>query len=444
MLRFLQDPITLLRRAAAKYGDVVTLRGGSEPLILVNRPDLIHEIFVTNNAQYKKGRGLEHARRFLGDGLLTSEGDLHKRQRRMIQPAFHRRQIERYADIVTSEARVTAASWRNGQTFDLMSEMMRITMPIVAKALFGSSVRGEIDRISEALGLWMSMFRLTMLPFAELLEKLPLPVMHRLHEAEQSIDNTIAQMITERRELGNSADNSDLLGMMLAAQDTGEDGPLVENKHAMSDQQIHDEVLTLFIAGHETTSVWLTWTWYLLSQHPEIEKQLFEEANSVLGKREARFEDMDDLTLTRRVLSESLRLYPPAWAIGRRALVDVKLDDFDVPAGSIVLIAPIVTHVDGRFWRDPRDFNPDRWLDPEPDRPKFAFIPFGGGPRTCIGDQFAWMEATLLLATLIKEWRVEIDPNFEPIPRPMVTLRPRDKMMVTVRPSGAAEQIGVG
>ncbi len=428
IVQFHRRPVELLRETAAQYGDVVALRQGAEPLVLVTHPELVREVLVTKNAVFKKGKALENARSFLGDGLLTSEGDFHLRQRRMMQPAFHRRQIERYAAAVQDGADEANRRWRSGDTVEALTEMMAITMPIVARTLFGASgMRERTQEITSALNTIMNGFRTLMLPGAQLLLKLPIPAIKRLRHAESTLHANVARMISGRRsalrEIGDDGTPDDLLGLLLEAQD--EDSS-AEHKR-MTDQQIHDEVLTLFTAGHETTSVWLAWTWYLLATHPPVEQTLRSELAAVLQGRSPSYADLPNLPYLRRVLQESLRVYPPAWAIGRRAIKDVRLGQHEIKAGSIVLLAPIVTHADPRFWLDPLTFNPNRWLDEEATaaRPKYAFFPFGAGPRVCIGEQFAWMEASLLLAALMQSWKLHLEPGAKVEYQPAITLRPK-------------------
>ena len=429
VVEFHRRPIELLRETAARHGDVVALRQGSEPLILVTHPDLVREVLVTRNTYFKKGKALENARSFLGDGLLTSEGEFHRRQRRMMQPAFHRRQIERYANAVQSGAEEASRRWHDGETVEVLTEMMAITMPIVAGTLFGASgMRERTQEITDALNTIMNGFRTMMLPGAHLLQKLPLPAIKRLRSAESTLHSTTARIIAERRAAMQSASGAasgseDLLEMLLESHD--DESGAAETR--MTDQQIHDEVLTLFTAGHETTSVWLAWTWYLLATHPRVEQSLRDELATVLQGRAPSYSDLPNLPSLRCVLQESLRLYPPAWAIGRRAIQDVRLGAHEIKAGSIILLAPIVTHADPRFWPDPLAFNPERWLDEAAaaERPKFAFFPFGAGPRVCIGEQFAWMEASLLLAALMQNWKLHLAPGVKVQYQPAVTLRPK-------------------
>jgi len=424
LILFRRDPITYLRRAAGECGDIVRLPLGRQPVYLINHPDLIKDVLVTHQKQFKKGRGLEQIKRLLGEGLLTSEGEFHLRQRRLMQPAFHRQRIAAYGEAMTHYARQTRERWHTGETRDIHDDMMRLTLAIVGKTLFGAEVEAEAAEIDGALGEVIGLFHLLHLPFSDLLEKLPLPAVRRFRAARARLDSIIYRLIAEHRAVGE--DRGDLLSMVLAARDEADGGQ-------MTDEQVRDEALTLFLAGHETMANAMTWTWYLLSQRPDVEARFHAEMDSVLAGRTPTTDDLPRLPYTRRVLSESLRLYPPAWIIGRRLLTDYAMGGYTLPARSIVLPCQAVTHHDPRFWPDAERFDPDRWTpEAEAARPKFAFFPFGGGPRVCIGEQFAWMEGILLLATLGQEWRLRLAPDQVVATQAIVTLRPRYGMRMQV------------
>ena len=424
LLLFRRDPIAYLRRASSECGDIVRLPLGRDPVYLLNDPDLIKDVLVTNQKHFKKGRGLEQIKRLLGEGLLTSEGEFHLRQRRLIQPAFHRQRVAAYAEAMTNYASQTAGRWQAGETRDIHEEMMRLTLAIVGKTLFGAEVEAEASEIDGALAEVIGLFRLLQLPFSGLLERLPLPAVRRFRAARTRLDATIYRLIAEHRATG--VDRGDLLSMLLAARDE-DDG------ERMTDLQVRDEALTLFLAGHETTANAMTWTWYLLSQHPSVEACFHAELDDALAGRSPTADDLPLLPYTRRILSESLRLYPPAWIIGRRLLTDYVMSGCTLSAGSIVLPCQAVTHHDPRFWPDAERFDPDRWTpEAEAARPKFAFFPFGGGPRVCIGEQFAWMEGILLLATLGQRWRLRLAPDQVVATQPIVTLRPRYGMRMHI------------
>lgn len=346
------------------------------------------------------------------------------RQRRLMQPAFHRRKIASYGQMMTEYAAEMRDRWQDGETYDLHEEMMRLTLAIVGRTLFGAEVESEAAEIGGALIEAIGLFRLLHLPFSHLLEKLPLPQVLRFQAARARLDATIYRLIAEHRASGE--DKGDLLSMLLAAQDEDDGG-------FMTDTQVRDEALTLFLAGHETTASAMTWTWYLLSQSPEVEAQFHAELDSALAGRLPTFDDLPNLPYTRRVLAESMRLFPPAWTIGRRVVSDYAVRDYLLPAGTLILLSPAVMHVDPRFYPDALQFDPNRWTEEaEAQRPKFAYFPFGGGPRVCIGEQFAWMEGILLLATLGQRWRLRLAPGQIVATQPIVTLRPRYGMRMQV------------
>lgn len=423
--KFRRHPTVFLTRAAA-LGDVSKFMLGSQPMFFINHPDLARDVFVTNHHKFYKGRALQRMKRVLGNGLLTSETEFHLRQRRLAQPAFHRQRIAGYAAAMIELGEKVSGDWRGGKIYDVSEEMMRLTLYIVAKTLFGANVEDEADEIGAAMTTMISMFNLLMLPFSELLEKLPLPQAKRFRQAKETVDRVIYQIIRDRRESG--ADAGDLLSMLLLAQDEDDGGK-------MTDEQVRDEALTLFLAGHETTANALVWTWYLLAEHPEIEARFHQELNEVLPeKRLPTPADYTNLKFTEAVLAESMRLYPPAWAVGRLAIEDHELNGFAVSKGSLILLSPFVTGRDARFWQDADRFKPERWLAETSIKEasqKFVYFPFGGGVRRCIGEQFAWMEGVLLLATIGRKWRLELLPNQKVELNPLITLRPKYGMKMT-------------
>ena len=429
-----RNPLASMLSMQREYGDIVHYKIGPQHLYLFNNPELIKDVLVTNQKNFTKSRGLERARKLLGNGLLTSEGEFHLRQRRLAQPAFHRQRIASYGDTMTAYAQRTRSGWKNGDTVDMHVEMMRLTLSIVAKTLFDADVDAEAADIGTALTVAFESFNFGILPFTELLEKLPLPYVRRFNAARDTLDRTIYRMIDERR--ATNDDRGDLLSMLLMATDAEGDGS------GMNDLQLRDEAMTIFLAGHETTANALTWTWYLLSQNPEVEARLHAEIDGVLGGRKAGFDDLALLPYTRMVVAESMRLYPPAWAIGRRAINSFEVPGFTIPARSVVLMSQYITHRDARFFPDPEVFNPDRWTaEAQATRPKFSYFPFGGGARVCIGEQFAWMEGILLVATLAQEWKMHLVPGHPVEVQPLITLRPRHGMRMTLeRRQGSAGQ----
>jgi cytochrome P450 len=422
---FRKDPAGFLEKMARQYGDVVYLPLGRQHIYYIGHPDAIRDILVTHQNKFKKSRMLERARVLLGDGLLTSEAGHHRRQRRLVQPAFHRDRLAGYGAVMVDRAARVRDQWQSGQSFDAMQEMLRLTLAIVSKTLFSADVDSEADQIGAALTQVFDLFEVILMPFSELLEKLPLPAVRRFKRARKRLDETIYRLIAEHRASGR--DEGDLLSMLLLARDE-------EGSGGMTDTQVRDEALTLFLAGHETTADALTWTWYLLSQNPQAEAALHAELDRVLSGQLPSFDDLPRLRYTESVFAEALRLYPPAWGIGRRALEDYPVGGFVIPARSVVLTSPYVVHRDTRWFLEPLAFRPERWLAEDSSRPKFAYFPFGGGARVCIGERFAWMEGTLLLATLAQRWRLRLEPGQRVETHARITLRPKHGMLMIVEP----------
>ena len=424
-----RDTLALLTRFAREYGDISFFRLGGERCYFINHPQYVRDVLVTNQRNFTKSRGLERAKLLLGEGLLTSEGQHHLRQRRLIQPAFHRERIAGYGAVMVDYAVRMRERWSNGQTFDVAKEMMRVTLAIAGKTLFDTDVESKADEVGVAVTEVLEGFWLNMLPGADYLQRLPIPALRRATNARRRLDALIYQMIADRRASGR--DHGDLLSMLIAAVDDEE-----ASGGGMTDRQVRDEAMTLLLAGHETTANALTWTLYLLSQNPDAEATLHAELDRVLGGRAPSTADLPHLPYARRVLAESMRLYPPAWLIGRRAINACQIADYDVPPRAIIFMSPFVMHRDARFFPDPLTFNPDRWTPAfEATLPKFAYFPFGGGARQCIGEQFAWMEGVLVLATIAQRWRLQLVRGQRIVPQPLVTLRAKYgvKMVATRR-----------
>lgn len=426
LTKFRANAPEFLLDVAREYGDLAYFRLGPQHAYLVGDPDRIKDVLVTHQANFTKSRMLERARKLLGDGLLTSEGELHTRQRRLVQPAFHRDRMAGYAAAMVECAAQCRDRWEAGATLDVSKEMMRLTLAIVARTLFSADVTSETDEIGAALTHVFEAVDKMLMPFSEWLEKLRTPSVRRFERARDRLDQTIYRLIAQHRAGG--CDTGDLLSMLLLAQDD-------ETHAGMTDRQIRDEALTLFLAGHETTANALTWTWYLLSQNPEAEARLHAEIDGALDGRLPAFEDLPRLRYTEMVLAESIRLYPPAWGIGRRAIQDYRIGDYTVPARSILIMSPYVVHRNPRWFPDPERFDPDRWLpDRAAARPKFSYFPFGAGARVCIGERFAWTEGVLLLAMLARRWRLRLVPGHRVETRALITLRAKYGMRMTVEP----------
>ncbi len=413
---FRARPIEFLCETAKKYGDLPYFRLGSYHAYLVNHPDFVRDILVTNQSNFTKSRALQRARILFGQGLLTSEGQFHLRQRRLVQPAFHRDRLAGYAVVMSDCAVRVRERWQSGSTLEISDEMMRLTLAVVGKTLFSADVESEAPEIGQALTTVLKMFRMLMMPFSEYLEKLPLPSIRRFEKARDRLDQTIYGLIRERRKSGE--DTGDLLSMLLLAQDEEADGS------GMTDTQVRDEALTLFLAGHETTANALTWTWYLLSQNPECEARLHQEIDSVLEGRVPQMSDLPQLRYTEMVFAEAMRLYPPAWAIGRMSKEPFELGGVQIGARSICILSPYVMQRDPRWFPVPECFDPERFTPEARDaRPKFSYFPFGGGARVCIGERFAWMEGVLILATLAQKWKLRLAEGQRVEPLPLITLR---------------------
>jgi cytochrome P450 len=411
-----RSPIELLERTAA-VGDVVRIRLPRFSAWVLNHPDLVWHVLATRSHDVKKGPTMEAAARILGAGLLTSEGEHHHRQRRLIQPLFHHERVTGYADSMRTLAEERVASWEPGEAIDVRREMAELALAIVARSLLGAQVEADRAReIGEALTEALSQFNRVFSPFLLLTQRLPIPSTRRFVRARGTFDRIVHGMIDERRRSGEMG--ADLLSHLLRAQEDG---------RGMTDEQVRDEVLTLFLAGHETTAVALTWTFWLLAGAPEAEGAL---QDAVDDAREG---------VVDRVLAESLRLRPPAWAIGRRTLADLEVDGARLPAGAVLVVSPWLLHHDPRWWPDPNRFDLGRW-EPgaEAARPRHAYLPFGGGPRMCIGEGFASLEARIVLETVAARWRLVPEPGQDVRPKPAVTLRPNGPVLMRPLPRRAA------
>ena len=425
LLAYRRGPLPFFQNLAQQFGDISYFRLGPQQAFFLNHPDYIKDVLVTNHQDFMKGLALQRAKRLLGEGLLTSEGEFHRRQRRLAQPAFHRQRIASYAAVMTDYAARVREGWRDGETLDISEQMMRLTLAIVGKTLFDADVESDAREVGAAMSVVMDLFNTITIPFFELLQKLPLPQLRRFDSAKAKLDAIIYRLIEERRRSGE--DRGDLLSLLLLARDPEGDGG------QMTDAQLRDEAMTIFLAGHETTANALAWTWYLLSQNPEIEAKLHEEIAAVLGARLPAFEDVAQLKYTEMVLTESMRLFPPAWALGRLALNDYEIAGYVVPKKSLVLMSQYVMHHDSRYFPDPERFDPERWTAQAREaRPQFSYFPFGGGPRRCIGEGFAWMEGILLIATLAQHWRLRLVPGHPVALKPVITLRPKHGMRMIV------------
>jgi cytochrome P450 len=423
---FRRDQLAFYASCARDYGDVVPVRFGRSHALLIYHPDAIEEVLVTRSRDFVKSPGVRLLRPLLGEGLLISEGATWLRQRRLVQPAFHRQRLAGYGETMTAHTERALADWRDGQVIDLHAEMMALTQAIVAKTLFDANVSDQAHAALDAANVLAADFGARLRSLRLLPSWVPTPANLRSARAIRRLDQVVYGIIAARRSGGE--DRGDLLSILLHAQDA-DDGT------RMTDRQVRDEVMTLFMAGHETTAVALSWTWYLLAQHEDVDGRLAEELRAVLGGRAPTLADLPKLTYTERVVTESMRLYPPAYGMGRQAARPSEVAGVPVARGTIVVIPTWVVHRDARWFDEPEAFRPERWAD-EPARPlpRYAYFPFGGGPRQCIGNAFAMMEAVLLVATIAQRFRLELVPGQRVTPTPYVTLRPEPGIRMRVVP----------
>lgn len=427
------NPLAVFSKWSAEFGDIFYYRAAWIHVYFLNHPDLIEAVLVRNYQNFLKDHVIRKSRWFFGEGLLTNEGESWLRQRRLSQPAFHRDRIASYARIMTGYASQMLDSWKQDKTLAIHQEMMQLTLRIVVRALFNVEAE-QIGAISTALNVMMrnsTGVRLLLPPAARYL---PTPAMIQFRRAVRRLDDTVYGIIAARRR--NEIDSGDLLSMLMQARD--EDGG------RMTDKQLRDEVMTFLLAGHETTALTLTWTWYLLAQHPAVEQELHEELECVLAGRVPEFSDLPALSFTEQVIKESMRLYPPAWSVARTVISEFELRGYKIPAGSNVVMSQWIMHRDPRYFPDPEKFDPSRWATERAQKlPRFAYFPFGGGPRQCIGNSFAIMEATLLLATIAERFRLSAVSSDPIVAVPSFTLRPKNDIQMKVETLHARDAEGI-
>ncbi len=474
--QFIKNPTETLMRMAYTYGDISHFKFGRQHVYLINDPEYIENILIKDYKNFIKSRGLQVSKRLLGEGLVTSEGEYHDKQRRIIQPAFHPNRIKNYGTIMVNYAEYMSERWQNEMVVDIHSEMMHITSAIIAKSVLGSDVVDiESDKVNNALLTSMEYLNRILMPFGELIEKIPvLPINKNFRSSKKTLDSIVYRMIKEHRDnkvskekeklsydtkakddnnnssssnnnnKANSQSNYDLLYALIEAQD--KEAGITQ----MSDIQLRDEVMTIFLAGHETTANALTWTFYLLSQYPHVERRLYEELRSILSRdnntnnvddvnnnvdngrhhveslRLPTINDIPKLEYTEKIFRESMRLYPPAWTLGRQSLADYRIDKYVIPSGSIILMSQYVMHRNPHYFQHPEVFDPDRWTrEFKSSLPRFSYFPFGGGIRGCVGEPFAWIEGILVIATICRKWKMHHDPEHKVELKPLITLRPK-------------------
>ncbi|MBV9436261.1 MAG: cytochrome P450 [Acidobacteria bacterium] len=418
------DPIRVFQHLADTYGDIAHYKLGRQHVVFLNSPEYVREVLVVQNANFVKERTVQRMKMLVGEGLITSEDPFHRKQRMLAQPAFYRQRIAAYADDIVNKAAAFRDRWSDGRQLDISLEMMHLTLDVIAKTLFDSDVAAEVEEISREVNAIMRLYNfLVLVPLAEVLQNYPLPGMRRFRRARSRLDAIVYRMIEEHRR--DSRHGADLLSMLLSAR--------YEDGSAMPDRQVRDEVMTIFLAGYETIANALTWTWYLLSQNSAAEEKLHDELATVLAGRQPTYDDLPKLSYTEMVLAESMRLYPPAWAMGRFALDDFRLGPYFLPKNTTVFTCQYVMHRDPRYFPDPERFDPERWRpEAKARRPRFSYFPFGGGARQCIGESFAWMEGVLILATLAQSWRLRLVSGHRVEPQPLITLRPKYGMKMTL------------
>jgi cytochrome P450 len=417
------NPITLFAHLAQTYGDIAHYKIGRHHIVFLNHPDYIREVLVVQNDNFIKERTVQRTKMLLGEGMITSEGATHRAQRQAAQPAFHRQRIVEYAGVMVEEAARVRDSWRAGEQRDIAADMMHLTLNVVARTLFASDLREEAYELAAAINRIMGLYNfLVMLPAAEWLVHLRPPGLAAFLRARNRIDAVVYRMIDAHRQ--SRRDHGSLLDLMLAAS---------PGSNRESRESLRDQVITIFLAGYETVANALSWTWYLLSQNPDCELKFHNEIESVLHGRLPVAEDVSRLCYAENVMAESLRLYPPAWAMGRYARGDFTLGDFFLPARTTVLISQFITHRDPRYFPDPLRFDPERFsADAKALRTKFTYFPFGAGARQCIGESFAWMEGSLILTTLAQKWKLRLVPGHRVEPQPLITLRPKYGMRMQI------------
>jgi len=419
-----RDVLAFLSACAREYGDVVRYRIPGAAAYLINHPDLIENVLVHQYRHFVKGRIYRATRQALGNGLLTSDGETWQRQRLLVQPAFHHERITAYADHAVTETEQLVGRWNDGDTIDIHAEMKRLTLQVAAKSLFGASLSTETQTVETAMRVVLEQFNARMNTALLIPEKIPTRGNLRLQSAVRLLESTVHKIIEERR--AGNLDRGDLLSMLLNARD--------ESGNPLSERELRDEVLTLIIAGHDTTALALSWSFYLLARNPAIEATLREELQTALGGRPPSTEDLPRLHYAEMVIKESLRLYPTAWGISRVATNDLEIGGYTVPSGASIVMSQWVMQRDPRYFESPLEFRPGRWeTEQAKSLPRFAYFPFGGGPRRCIGHAFAWMEAILVLAAILPRVRFTLLADHPVEAVPSFTLYPRHgiKMAVT-------------
>jgi cytochrome P450 len=418
------DPIAHFRNLAANYGDIAHYKLGRRSILFLNRPDYIREVFIVQHANFVKERTQQRAKLLLGEGMITADGAMHRVQRQAAAPAFHRQKIAVHANEIVRRAATLRDQWRSGEAHDVHREMMTLALGIIGATIFRADLGEEVHALNRAMADIMNVYSaIVLLPGIRLLLHIPFTPLRKFVHARLRLHSAVDRLIAEHRHRGADTSGTDLLTMLLEAQKT----------LGWSDEHVRDQVVTITLAGYETTAIALTWTWYLLSQNSDAEAKMHAEIDRALGGRLPTYDDLSQLRYTEMVMAEALRLYPPAWAMGRLSLKAFQLGEYRMPAGTTVLASQYILHRDARFFPDPMRFDPERHTaESKAARPKGAYFPFGMGPRQCIGEAFAWMEGVLVLATLAQRWKLRHDERHKVVAEPLFTLRPKGGMPMTV------------
>lgn len=439
---FQRRPLEFLRTVQRTYGNMATIHVGNVPIVLFFRPEHVRYFLMEHPRNFVKGNQRSALHQFLGDGLLTTEGDFHRQQRRLVQPAFHKKRVEEYSDIMVQFTREMLDEWQAGAEIDIAQAMQQLTLRIILKALFNLDSREQVVLLGNAFnGVINNTRRQFLRTYHAPRLKFSFTQGGKREAARLTLDTFVYDLIAQRR-AAQGHDYGDVLSMLLQAEEEGV---------TMTDKQIHDHVLTFIAAGHETAQNTMSWTFYLLSQYPDVRAKLLNELHSVLAGRAPTLADLPRLSYLDWVINESWRIYPPAWVLGRRALEAFDLDGHHFPAGTVGILSQWVIHNLPDIWGDPEIFRPERWNPTgEQKIPQGAYFPFGAGPRICIGMPFAQLETKLLLATILQRYTPNLVPSFPVVLQPRVTLRPKYGMRMTLEstkapePAQASETVTVG
>jgi cytochrome P450 len=421
--------LDFLAEIAATSADVTPLQIGPQRMILLKHPDMVQQLLVGDGERTEKGRTAERDLffSFLGQGLLNARGEAHRRQRRMILPGFHRARLKTYADAMTRTAARHAEAWQSGDVRDMNAEMMELALANVTGTLISTDVSASADAITSGFDVLTRNVNRMMFPGARWLLRTPLPFARRVERSREGLDAAVYRLIAMRR--AQAHDTGDILSMLLSAEDADHPG------ERLSDVEVRDEIMTLLFTGQGPIGNTLSWTWWLLAQHEDAQNSLHAELDTVLGSRNPVFDDIPKLVLTEQIIRESLRLYPSIWAMGRRATAELDYSGVKVPAGTLLVASQWITQRDERWYEDPLAFRPARWTPAfKSNLPRFAYFPFGGGQRGCIGENYAWMQLVLVVATFARRWRFEMTARARDVqPQARITVHPDRAMPLQIR-----------